>query len=63
MHTSTTPLVYIADDGRTARYQGYQLGYQSTGRPDGTAESYLEFGSCCTPTLCGRRTAGKSGIW
>ena len=44
MHTSTTPLVYIADDGRTARYQGYQLGYQSTGRPDGTAGSYLEFG-------------------
>ena len=44
MHTSTTPLVYIADDGKTARYQGYQLGYQSVGRPDGTAESYLEFG-------------------
>ena len=44
MHTSTTPLVYIADDGKSARFQGYQLGYQSIGRPDGTAESYLEFG-------------------
>lgn len=44
MHTSTTPLVYISDDGKTARFQGYQLGYQSIGRPDGTAESYLEFG-------------------
>lgn len=44
MHTSTTPLVYIADDGKTARYQGYQLGYQSVGHPDGTAESFLEFG-------------------
>ena len=44
MHTSTTPLVYIADDGRTARYLGYQLGYQANGKPDGDADAFFEFG-------------------
>lgn len=44
MHTSTTPLVYIADDGKTARYLGYQLGFQANGRPDGDADAYFEFG-------------------
>ncbi len=44
MHTSTTPLIYIADDGKTAQYQGYQIGYQSIGKADGSADSYFEFG-------------------
>ena len=44
MHTATTPLIYISDDGKTAQYQGYQLGYQSIGKPDGSADGYLEFG-------------------
>lgn len=60
MHTSTTPLVYLADDGKTARYQGYQLGYQSVGRPDGTAESFLEFGLLYADLL---KEEGEWKIW
>lgn len=41
MRTLTTPLVKVAEDGRTAQYLGYSLGYQSNGKPDGTAESYF----------------------
>ncbi|MCD8145108.1 MAG: nuclear transport factor 2 family protein [Oscillospiraceae bacterium] len=60
MHTSTTPLIYIADDGKTARFQGYQLGYQSVGSPDGTAESYLEFGLVYADLI---REEGGWKIW
>lgn len=44
MHTSTTPLVYIADDGKTAQYLGYHLGFESTGKPDGSAATYMDLG-------------------
>lgn len=44
MHTSTTPLVYIADDGKTAQYLGYHLGFESTGKPDGSADTYMDLG-------------------
>lgn len=44
MHTSTTPLVYISDDGKTARYLGYQLGFQAIGKSECDADVYLEFG-------------------
>lgn len=43
-HTSNTPLVYIAEDGRTAKYLGYDCGEQTIGRPDGTADAYFIFG-------------------
>ena len=44
MDTLTTPLVYLADDGRSARYLGYRLGFQAAGKPDGDADCYLDFG-------------------
>lgn len=44
MHTSTTPLVYIAEDGKTAQYLGYHLGFESTGKPDGSADTYMDLG-------------------
>jgi hypothetical protein len=44
MHTSTTHLVYIADDGKTARFLGYRPAYLSTGLPDGTAKTYFDLG-------------------
>lgn len=44
MDTVTTPLVYVSDDGRTARYLGYRLGFRATGKPDGDADCYLDFG-------------------
>lgn len=44
MHTATTPLIYIADDGKTAQYQGYRAGFQCTGKPDGSADCYMDLG-------------------
>lgn len=41
MRTLTTPLIKEADDGRTARYMGYSLGFTSSGNPDDTADSYF----------------------
>lgn len=44
MDTITTPLVYIADDGESARYLGYRLGYTAEGKADGSADAYMDFG-------------------
>ena len=41
MKTLTTPLIKEADDGRSARFMGYCLGFDSEGKPDGTADSYF----------------------
>lgn len=43
-HTCTTPLVYIADDGKTARFMGFDLGHQTYGKPEGDADAYFVFG-------------------
>ena len=43
-HSCTTPLVYIANDGQTARYMCYDLGMSGKGKPDGTAECFHEIG-------------------
>jgi hypothetical protein len=60
MQTSTTPLVYLADDGKSARYLGYRLGYQATGKPDGTADAYLDFGLIFCDLL---KEDGQWKIW
>lgn len=44
MHSCTTPLLFIAADGKTARYLGYDLGMSGVGKPDGSGECYHEFG-------------------
>ena len=44
MHSCTTPLLYIANDGQTARYMCYDLGMSGQGKADGTADCYHEFG-------------------
>jgi hypothetical protein len=43
-HSCTTPLLYIANDGLTARFLGYDLGMSGRGKPDGTADCYFEIG-------------------
>lgn len=43
-HTVNTPLVYIAEDGRTARYLAYDCGQQTIGKPGDTGEAYFVFG-------------------
>jgi hypothetical protein len=46
LHDCTTPLLFIADDGQTARYLCYDVGMEATGKPDGTSKSYFEVGLC-----------------
>ena len=60
MQTATTPLVYIADDGNSARYLGYRLGYQADGKPDGSADAYMDFGLIFCDLL---KEDGEWKIW
>ena len=46
MHHATTPLIYIADDGQTARMLCYDVGMDAQGKPDGTAKSWFEIALC-----------------
>jgi hypothetical protein len=46
LHDCTTPLLFIADDGQTARYLCYDVGMEATGKPDGTSKSYFEVALC-----------------
>mgnify|MGYP002627414765 CR=1 FL=1 len=43
-HSCTTPLYYIANDGQTARYLGYDLGMSARSDPDGTVHGFHEIG-------------------
>lgn len=43
-HSCNTPLCYIAEDGKTAKYMAYDCGEQTVGKPDGTADAYFVFG-------------------
>jgi hypothetical protein len=43
-HTVNTPLCYIAEDGKTAKYMAYDCGEQTVGKPDGTMDAYFVFG-------------------
>lgn len=57
MNTITTPLVYISDDGKSARYLGYRLGCTAEGKPDGSADAYMDFGLVRADLVC------RDGDW
>ncbi len=44
LHALNTPLVYIADDGLTARYLGYDIGIHAVAKSPETAEAYNVMG-------------------
>lgn len=44
MNTASTPLVFIADDGQTARYLGYRFGFVSDADGKGGANTYMDIG-------------------
>ncbi|MCR5784442.1 MAG: hypothetical protein K6G40_02205 [Eubacterium sp.] len=44
MHSATTPVLFVADDGKSARVLVYDLGMSAEGNPDGTAKCYHEVG-------------------
>ena len=43
IHTANTPLIYIAGDGKTAQYMGYDFGCCVTARADAPAEEFMTF--------------------
>lgn len=44
IHNSNTPVYYISEDGKTAKYMGYDCGIYTVGNPDGSAKAYYIFG-------------------
>lgn len=60
MHSCTTPLLFISADGNYARYLCYDLGMTGKGSPDGSAESYFEFGLILIELV---RENGAFKIW
>ena len=44
MNTASTPLVFIADDGQTARYLGYRFGFVAGADGKGGANAYMDIG-------------------
>jgi len=59
-HSCTTPILFIANDGRTARYLCYDLGMSGWGKPDGTADCYHEIGLCFAEFI---REEGGFKLW
>jgi hypothetical protein len=43
-HSATTPVMFLANDGLTARVLVYDLGMSAQGEPDGSAKCYHEVG-------------------
>lgn len=60
MATLTTPLIKIHGDGKTAQYQGYMPGYQSSVKLDGTMETYMTLDMCFADLI---KEDGQWKIW
>ncbi len=59
-HTVSTPIVYLAGDGKTARFLGYDQGQQSVGKGDGTARVLFTFGNIFADCV---KEDGEWRIW
>ena len=59
-HSCSTPLLYISNDGQTARFLGYDLGMSGWGKPDGTADCYFEHGLVYAELIC---EDGEFKLW
>lgn len=57
IHSCTTPVLFIANDGLTARAIVYDLGMSGAGKPDGTADCYFEVGILLIELIC------ENGEW
>lgn len=60
MNTASTPLVFIADDGQTARYLGYRFGFVSDADGRGGANTYMDMGLIFADVT---REDGEWKIW
>lgn len=60
IHTVNTPLIYLAEDGKTAKFLGYDCGQQATGSEDLSAEAYFNFGLIFADLI---KENGKWKLW
>ena len=60
MCTLTTPLIVIADDGRSARFLGISPGFMSEGKPYGMVDAYITFDLIVADLL---KEDGEWRIW
>ncbi len=60
IHNFNTPVYYIAEDGQSAKYMGYDCGIYTAGHPDGTADAYYIFGVTYADLL---KEDGEWKIW
>ena len=60
VHSCTTPLLFISVDDQYARYLCYDLGLTGKGAPDGSGESFFEFGLVFIELV---RENGEFKIW
>ncbi len=60
MMTMNTPLIKIADDGRSARFMGYSIGFTADGNADETATAYMVFDRVFADLL---KEDGEWRIW
>lgn len=60
IHTLNTPVYYISEDGKTARYMGYDAGVYTVGHPDGSAKAYFIYGCVFADLL---KENGEWKIW
>ena len=55
-----TPVIYIAEDGKTAKYMAYDVGIYTVGKPDGTADACFLFGIAYADLI---KEDGEWKIW
>ena len=60
MHSATTPVLFVADDGKSAKVLVYDLGMSAEGSPDGSAKCYHEVGLLLIEFL---KEDGQWKIW
>lgn len=57
VHTMNTPYIQVAEDGKTAKYMGYDCGLYCVGSPDGSADSNFTFAKVFADL------AKEDGVW
>jgi hypothetical protein len=60
IHSANTPVIYVSDDGRTAKYLAFDFGLYTTGKPDGDCDAYLTSGNVYCELL---KENGQWKIW
>lgn len=45
IHSANTPVIYVADDGNTAKYMAFDFGLHTTGKGDGDCDAFIASGN------------------